>query len=300
MKETHDLEVGYEVKKDLGLDKDIGPDTCNEYPIQLELESGLNENRKDGEKRGEHPVTSNSSGGDRLNKKRRENENDFEEINKVKVFVNGTDNVRGDEERMVSQVNLKEANDFNDFINEAKLVEIPMRGRKFTRVSDDEMKLYAQVQVQGTCMKLYDGSHKYNMTSIQSHLYPVDRVGYKTPSPIHMATIPLRLQQRDVIVVVRIGSGKTPALIQFRRISLTGFSAQSIGSSNVIALELPYLLVLSTGASQSRQHVDTSLIHIESRKSPTESLFDVGSSRISIVIVSTKEYHSDVLAESQG
>ncbi|GJU52735.1 RNA-directed DNA polymerase, eukaryota [Tanacetum coccineum] len=313
--ETHDLEGGLEVKKDLGLDKDIGPDTCNEYPIQLELESGLNENRKDGEKRGEHPVTSNSSGGDRLNKKRRENENDFEEINKVKVFVkeigeligvswvsaenektneaalemekkdkegeteikqgigevgnkewirtiirskrpniigiretkcgmvddswvedlwggrdfgfsqlaaNGSSGeilliwdtrsftyneglrderfvaikgewkgknrevclaciygshvgrqkaslwnrllgvmndtngpwcifgdlnvVRGDEERMVSQVNLKEANDFNDFINEAKLVEIPIRGRKFTRVSDDEMKLYAQVQ----------------------------------------------------------------------------------------------------------------------------------------------------------
>ncbi|GJT55153.1 hypothetical protein Tco_0990207 [Tanacetum coccineum] len=34
----------------------------------------------------------------------------------------------------------------------------------------------------------------------------------------------------------------------------------------------------------------------ESRKSPTESLFDVGSSRISIVTVNTKEYHSDVLA----
>ncbi|GJX43167.1 hypothetical protein Tco_0259843 [Tanacetum coccineum] len=45
------------------------------------------------------------------------------------------------------------------------------------------------------------------------------------------------------------------------------------------------LAVLVTGASQSRQHeshhcffpVDTSLIHIESRKSPTKSLFDVGS-----------------------
>ncbi|GKC29919.1 hypothetical protein Tco_1037213, partial [Tanacetum coccineum] len=80
----------------------------------------------------------------------------------------------------------------------------------------------------------------------------------------------------------------------------TGFPAQSVGSSNVIALESPYLLVLFTGASQSRQHVDTSLIHIESHKSPTESLFDVGSSRISIVTVNTKEYHSDVLAESQG
>ncbi|GJZ13361.1 hypothetical protein Tco_0548591, partial [Tanacetum coccineum] len=62
--------------------------------------------------------------------------------------------------------------------------------------------------------------------------------------------------------------------------------------------------VLVTGASQSRQHeshhrffpVDTSLIHIESRKSPTKSLFDVGSRRISIFTVNTKEYHSDVLA----
>ncbi|GKD39654.1 hypothetical protein Tco_1259861 [Tanacetum coccineum] len=64
------------------------------------------------------------------------------------------------------------------------------------------------------------------------------------------------------------------------------------------------LAVLVTGASQSRQHeshhrffpVDTSLIHIESRKSPTKSLFDVGSRRISIFTVNTKEYYSDVLA----
>ncbi|GJU00968.1 hypothetical protein Tco_1111306 [Tanacetum coccineum] len=64
------------------------------------------------------------------------------------------------------------------------------------------------------------------------------------------------------------------------------------------------LAVLVTGASQSRQHeshhrffpVDTSLIHIESRKSPTKSLIDVGSRRISIFTVNTKEYHSDVLA----
>ncbi|GJT96487.1 hypothetical protein Tco_1092005 [Tanacetum coccineum] len=76
--------------------------------------------------------------------------------------------------------------------------------------------------------------------------------------------------------------------VQFRRTSLTGFPAQSIRSSNAIALDSPYLLVLITGTSQSRQH--------ESRKSPTKSLFDVGSRRISIVTVNTKEYHSDVLA----
>ncbi|GJZ06508.1 hypothetical protein Tco_0540301 [Tanacetum coccineum] len=47
---------------------------------------------------------------------------------------------------------------------------------------------------------------------------------------------------------------------------------------------------------QNRYPVDTSLIHIESRKPPTAELFDVDSGRISIVIVNTKEYHSDVLA----
>nr|GEX66766.1 RNA-directed DNA polymerase, eukaryota, reverse transcriptase zinc-binding domain protein [Tanacetum cinerariifolium] len=39
-----------------------------------------------------------------------------------------------------SQVNVGEMRDFNDFINEARLVEIPMRGRKFIRISDDGMK----------------------------------------------------------------------------------------------------------------------------------------------------------------
>ncbi|GJZ33459.1 reverse transcriptase domain-containing protein [Tanacetum coccineum] len=45
------------------------------------------------------------------------------------------------------------------------------------------------------------------------------------------------------------------------------------------------LAILITGTSQSRQHVVTSLIRRESHKSPTMSLFDVGSSRISIFIV---------------
>ncbi|GKB79376.1 hypothetical protein Tco_0946271 [Tanacetum coccineum] len=40
-----------------------------------------------------------------------------------------------------------------------------------------------------------------------------------------------------------------------QRISLTGFPAQSVGSSNTDVLDLPCLLVLITGTSQSRQHV---------------------------------------------
>ncbi|GJU54771.1 hypothetical protein Tco_1228485 [Tanacetum coccineum] len=106
-----------------------------------------------------------------------------------------------------------------------------------------------------------------------------------------------RLQRCHLYLKINVSDKQQ---IQFKRISLTGFPAQSVRSSNAIALDSLYLLVLITGASQSRQHVDTSLIHIESRKPPTKSLFDVDSSRISIVIVNTKEHHSDVLAVSQG
>ncbi|GJX33801.1 hypothetical protein Tco_0245358 [Tanacetum coccineum] len=70
--------------------------------------------------------------------------------------------------------------------------------------------------------------------------------------------------------------------LYIQRISLTGFPTQSVGSSNTDVLDLPCLLVLITGMSQSRQHVDTSLIHIESRKSPTAVLFDDDTRRISI------------------
>nr|GEY18142.1 hypothetical protein [Tanacetum cinerariifolium] len=58
------------------------------------------------------------------------------------------------------------------------------------------------------------------------------------------------------------------------RTSLTGFPSQSIRSSNAIALDSPYLLVLVIETSQSRQH--------ESRKPPTAEMFDVDSGRISI------------------
>ncbi|GJR04507.1 hypothetical protein Tco_0527491 [Tanacetum coccineum] len=59
-----------------------------------------------------------------------------------------------------------------------------------------------------------------------------------------------------------------------RIISLTGFQAQSVRSSNADALDSPYLLVLISETSQSRQH--------ESRKSLTAELFEVDSGRISI------------------
>ncbi|GJZ01828.1 hypothetical protein Tco_0519789 [Tanacetum coccineum] len=50
----------------------------------------------------------------------------------------------------------------------------------------------------------------------------------------------------------RIQSVETASLVQ--RISLTGFPAQSVRSSNTNVLDSPCLLVLNTGTSQSRQH----------------------------------------------
>ncbi|GJV73472.1 hypothetical protein Tco_1493467 [Tanacetum coccineum] len=69
---------------------------------------------------------------------------------------------------------------------------------------------------------------------------------------------------------------------EIQRISLTGFPVQSVRSSNTNVLDSPCLLALIIGTSQRRQHISTSLIHIESCKSPTAELFDVDSGRISI------------------
>ncbi|GJT79963.1 hypothetical protein Tco_1054305 [Tanacetum coccineum] len=68
---------------------------------------------------------------------------------------------------------------------------------------------------------------------------------------------------------------------------------QRISDKGFRSLHKPFSLPERLKADNT---IDTSLIHIESRKSPTKSLFDVGSRRISIFTVNTKEYHSDVLA----
>nr|GEU90017.1 hypothetical protein [Tanacetum cinerariifolium] len=53
--------------------------------------------------------------------------------------------------------------------------------------------------------------------------------------------------------------------MNLRRTSVTGFLAQSSRSSDAIATDSPYLLVLNTGASQSRQHEVTLQLAQESR-----------------------------------
>ncbi|GJS32576.1 putative reverse transcriptase domain-containing protein [Tanacetum coccineum] len=66
-------------------------------------------------------------------------------------------------------------------------------------------------------------------------------------------------------------------VVQFRRTSLTRFPSQSVRSSNAYALDSPYLLVLITGTSQSRQHEGFPFVTVGILKSD----------------------HSDVLADSK-
>nr|GEV09018.1 RNA-directed DNA polymerase, eukaryota [Tanacetum cinerariifolium] len=62
-------------------------------------------------------------------------------------------------------------------------------------------------------------------------------------------------------------------------------SSSKYQTSNAIAFDSPYLLVLVTRTSQSRQH--------ESRKPPTAELFDVALEGFPFITMNTKEYHSE-------
>ncbi|GJZ42278.1 hypothetical protein Tco_0589164, partial [Tanacetum coccineum] len=96
-----------------------------------------------------------------------------------------------------------------------------------------------------------------------------------------------------------MGSAIVKLVKKIQRISLTGFPAQSVGSSNTDVLDSPCLLVLITRTSQSRQHASNQSLwkslslNLELSRYTSEVLFDVGTRRISIVTMNTKEYHSD-------
>ncbi|GJR04831.1 hypothetical protein Tco_0527815 [Tanacetum coccineum] len=74
------------------------------------------------------------------------------------------------------------------------------------------------------------------------------------PTSAGMRHLHLHLYMNPEIKQLAINRVDEYGFVQFGRTSLTGFPAQSVRSSNAYALDSPYLLVLNTGASQSRQH----------------------------------------------
>ncbi|WOH16169.1 hypothetical protein DCAR_0935718 [Daucus carota subsp. sativus] len=90
-------------------------------------------------------------------------------------------------------------------------------------------------------------------------LKAVKRVGYKTPSPIQMAAIPLGLQQRDVIGVAETGSGKTAAFV----IPMLAYIARLPPISEENEAEGPYAVVMAPTRELAQQieHETVKLAH---------------------------------------
>ena len=80
----------------------------------------------------------------------------------------------------------------------------------------------------------------------------IERQGYKKPSPIQMAAIPLGLQQRDVIGVAETGSGKTAAFV----LPMLVYIQKMPAMTEEIAAEGPYAVVLAPTRELTQQVIN--------------------------------------------
>lgn len=77
----------------------------------------------------------------------------------------------------------------------------------------------------------------------------IERVGYKKPSPIQMAAIPLGLAQRDVIGVAETGSGKTAAFV----LPMLVYIMKQPPMTEVTEADGPYAVVLAPTRELAQQ-----------------------------------------------
>ncbi|KAG4209980.1 hypothetical protein ERO13_A02G015900v2 [Gossypium hirsutum] len=86
-------------------------------------------------------------------------------------------------------------------------------------------------------------------------LKAVERVGYKKPSPIQMAAIPLGLQQRDVIGIAETGSGKTAAFV----LPMLAYISRLPPMSEENEAEGPYAVVMAPTRELAQQIEDETM-----------------------------------------
>ena len=96
----------------------------------------------------------------------------------------------------------------------------------------------------------------------------IERQGYKKPSPIQMAAIPLGLQQRDVIGVAETGSGKTAAFV----LPMLVYIQKLPPMTEEIATEGPYAVVLAPTRELTQQ---VSPLDFSSAESSSEATDDM-------------------------
>lgn len=77
----------------------------------------------------------------------------------------------------------------------------------------------------------------------------IDFVGYKKPSPIQMAAIPLGLKQMDVIGVAETGSGKTAAFV----LPMLGYIMRQPPMDEANEADGPYAVVLAPTRELAQQ-----------------------------------------------
>ncbi|CAM6029045.1 unnamed protein product [Sphagnum balticum] len=83
-------------------------------------------------------------------------------------------------------------------------------------------------------------------------LKAVQKVGYKKPSPIQMAAIPIGLQQRDVIGIAETGSGKTAAFV----LPMLTYISKLPPMTEEIEAEGPYAVVMAPTRELAQQIED--------------------------------------------
>ncbi|CAK9201244.1 unnamed protein product [Sphagnum troendelagicum] len=83
-------------------------------------------------------------------------------------------------------------------------------------------------------------------------LKAVQEVGYKKPSPIQMAAIPIGLQQRDVIGIAETGSGKTAAFV----LPMLTYISKLPPMTEEIEAEGPYAVVMAPTRELAQQIED--------------------------------------------
>ena len=72
-------------------------------------------------------------------------------------------------------------------------------------------------------------------------LKAIDRLGWKDPSPIQRAAIPLGLSMRDVIGIAETGSGKTCAFV----VPMIAFIAKLPKMTDEVAANGPYAIIMA-------------------------------------------------------
>lgn len=87
----------------------------------------------------------------------------------------------------------------------------------------------------------------WSVRVVTPHLATVQ--GYKQPSPIQMAAIPIGLQQRDVIGVAETGSGKTAAFV----LPMLVYIMKQPVMTEEVATEGPYAVIMAPTRELAQQ-----------------------------------------------